>query len=935
MARILLSHDPSYAVFLLYQKEVQNADHAYFQSMLDWLHVANDSPYKLRSRNTASMSISSNGVQLRNEFSYENELYQQLNSWHTINFKLKHLKEIYVDKRHKDTCVLVSKISSSTLINYVYKQANPFEFQEFLDDNNNSNNNNQAIKKKSYLITVLKFREGPIKLLQLIQNLDKILSSSQDTSKQTRQTVDLLSNEEKVNRRKLKQNSQLYLGENYAGQQQQIFFINNQQQPNNNGILTNRFSINSQSSFTKYNPPENNLSLPRPLSASSIKDLRPFTPLSSNGSDLMLNQSANFNSRHSLTPTSFNHMQLRQQQQQIHPSHQQGLYPMKRSSSRLSQHSGQANASFENLSEIGYQQYQKKVEKTSPIMMQHGVQPQHYVHDNMASETQLRRILPSPTGPPNGGSIRVSRNTRPVSMFNNVQLNETNRSSSVTDRTSYAKSRSINERTANENYLMHHFNIFSEKTNIPNNRNVVSNEPKHQSFNGVVNKPKKLIPNELIQMAPMVLNKTSSDKKMQMTMNRKNLIIDANLDKIKAELDSLKLKKKIENEQLKQQQQQQQPEELINPYSTHSFSQPKTKQSQPSEPINNNNNNNNENIFAAAKPTVSYLKNNREPSRLKEIIDSFNNYEKNFVNQPDLNATALSKPVETAARTAADPNHSSESNLNGLIKYFSNYQPKEEVAAHANKTPNPALSQKTQKTTNLDTAKQEVNFSNLLDIDQAKASLESDSAAKPPASKLLSENILSMSIDSLESSVSARNEETKTAIDQSAYDVLKNELYNNVDLNKQEVVYDLATYGLDTAIIQGAMMPINNPPVIGQITRRAKSQQAGRKRTFANMVWPMDPEEERILRSNSPFVVPEVIVTRTDQVKSILKKNNILTVEAIENALSPPIYLQSPNSNKKRVDFHQNFLFVNVFEVVRPDVDANANVPPDSIKSQI
>ena len=30
------------------------------------------------------------------------------------------------------------------------------------------------------------------------------------------------------------------------------------------------------------------------------------------------------------------------------------------------------------------------------------------------------------------------------------------------------------------------------------------------------------------------------------------------------------------------------------------------------------------------------------------------------------------------------------------------------------------------------------------------------------------------------------------------------------------------------------------------------------KRTFANMVWPMDPEEEKILRSNSPFIVPEM-----------------------------------------------------------------------------
>jgi hypothetical protein len=90
------------------------------------------------------------------------------------------------------------------------------------------------------------------------------------------------------------------------------------------------------------------------------------------------------------------------------------------------------------------------------------------------------------------------------------------------------------------------------------------------------------------------------------------------------------------------------------------------------------------------------------------------------------------------------------------------------------------------------------------------------------------------------------------------------------------------------------------------------------------MVWPMSAEEERIMRSSSPFVVPEVIVTRTDAVKSILKKS--MVVEAADGALyysrMRAYNEQSAASAKKRVDFHKNFLFVSVFE--RADADADA-----------
>lgn len=98
-----------------------------------------------------------------------------------------------------------------------------------------------------------------------------------------------------------------------------------------------------------------------------------------------------------------------------------------------------------------------------------------------------------------------------------------------------------------------------------------------------------------------------------------------------------------------------------------------------------------------------------------------------------------------------------------------------------------------------------------------------------------------------------------------------------------------------------------------------------RKRTFANMVWPMDPEEEKILRSCSPYEVPEVIVQRNDSVKSILKKNNFIQHHQQQQQQQQQSYNASPNylspnpdavaNSKKRVDFQENCCFINFFEI--------------------
>ena len=145
---------------------------------------------------------------------------------------------------------------------------------------------------------------------------------------------------------------------------------------------------------------------------------------------------------------------------------------------------------------------------------------------------------------------------------------------------------------------------------------------------------------------------------------------------------------------------------------------------------------------------------------------------------------------------------------------------------------------------------------------------------------------------------------------------------------------------------------VSNTPE--QPVQKNRSVNMSRKRTFANMVWPMDPEEEKILRSNSPFIVPEIIVQRNEAVKSILKKNNnLINNSSFNNYTTLNSNLNNNNSNnsilstspsprasteinlnnliiggtnnygKKKVDFHENFLFVNVFDK-NADEDMNS-----------
>ena len=122
MTNSYLTNDQQYSIYILYQQEVKNVDHVYLQSMMDWIYMTIDSPYKFKHRNNALLAMSNYGIGFKRSPSASDSDSIVANSWDAINFKLKHLKEIYVDKRHKDTCVLVSKISSSSFNNYIWKK---------------------------------------------------------------------------------------------------------------------------------------------------------------------------------------------------------------------------------------------------------------------------------------------------------------------------------------------------------------------------------------------------------------------------------------------------------------------------------------------------------------------------------------------------------------------------------------------------------------------------------------------------------------------------------------------------------------------------------------------------------------------------------------------------------------------------------------------
>ena len=187
------------------------------------------------------------------------------------------------------------------------------------------------------------------------------------------------------------------------------------------------------------------------------------------------------------------------------------------------------------------------------------------------------------------------------------------------------------------------------------------------------------------------LTKTPADTNIQSTISSKNSIIDANLDIIKAELESLRIKRYQNMSVFDVKQKVSSPQENL-PISQR-ISGPQMAEVKLDK-------------TSSIKLSPPFLKN--ESSRLQEIIDTFNNYEKNFsqtnhntessllptspkvsspsyhffTNSSRINGKeSVSKDIESKSNEALSKENveTQKPNLNGLIKYFSNNSTQQET----------------------------------------------------------------------------------------------------------------------------------------------------------------------------------------------------------------------------------------------------------------
>lgn len=203
-------------------------------------------------------------------------------------------------------------------------------------------------------------------------------------------------------------------------------------------IRTNLISSSNTNTYSNKTPSQvknDSMTLPRPLSTSSIRDVRSYTPHTTNRDYFTNSPQSMLNSRHSLTPTSFSNMYNMSNMTQQQPHHQYGVFPMRRSASRTSySHTSPVNSSFDNTSEIGYTQYAN--------LMSQGDQAQSNKSSTpLQTPYFMMKMVQQPMNPTNQSQerfIRSSRDQRPTSMVDTYNSAMNLRSRSVNDRMSFA-----------------------------------------------------------------------------------------------------------------------------------------------------------------------------------------------------------------------------------------------------------------------------------------------------------------------------------------------------------------------------------------------------------------------------------------------------------------------------------------------------------------
>lgn len=305
-----------------------------------------------------------------------------------------------------------------------------------------------------------------------------------------------------------------------------------------------------------------------------------------------------------MTPTTFSNMK---QTPAAPKQHQYGVFPV-RSASRLTHGPMSANSSFDNISEISYSHYVKSIDKTQ----QRNNMPIYFGTSTSSVQEQSNQTF-SNNFQQRNSLTRVGRSPRPVSLINTQVGGVNPRSNSVKDAYSFSK-HSVDQLTSNE----------YDKT-----------KPRHDYFRSDPSSNDQSSNGGSISRSHHHRPKTHSSMKLSQVkavqmQSKRDSIIDANLDIIKAELDSIRINQSRKNIEL---------------------SPPPSAQSV--RPTSNLSNLKTNDLKPSPKTSTSppYLKN--ESSRLQEIIDSFNNFEKKTLTKE---ATVTPSPISISSSIPNTPN---------------------------------------------------------------------------------------------------------------------------------------------------------------------------------------------------------------------------------------------------------------------------------------
>ncbi|CAF0708142.1 unnamed protein product [Brachionus calyciflorus] len=884
--------ETGYSVYLLYQKEVYSSDHSFLQSMMDWLYTSSDSPLKFYFRNKAQVNIAHNGILIRKDTSL-NTSSNENSHWSQIYFNFKHLKEIYVDKRHKDTCVLVSKVSSSTTSNYVWKKTNPSNYQSF-----RSAYSLNSAYKKTFLLTILKFKDGPSRLLQTIQLLDSVLvdynkkeelinKSLKSNPELTNIIYNTLKGSDNLKNSKIVKNIDFIKSTSRHSMDNFVHKV----QKNSSNLSLNQFDVSGTSTLNRlrnrsqqYIGQKPTTTLPASLRNHSV-DTKSLYQNVNNGSNTSL-QSFQTNS-YFYRPSSSNNVSRQSSVNDLRPQNAPFM----------------ANRGY--LGNILSPQIR-------PTSVQHEKKPQPYKQIEKSKKDDVDNLAKN-------NNIKIKLVNEAVNFENNISESSenedfetsTNQAETVIER----KQEQFEEDTTKNDY---------DDTNT----NTILEDLSHN-------------------MNTETINDSNLDtiNNFDFSSTGKNLIkIDKNPQNFyynftKDDFNNLR------NQSQQQQQQQNHHQQQFQHQMQHSQIRPILNQNKIANIVRN-----------ASIPSTSGINDEKSQdyliketnNKVRDIINSFNNL--NLNKKPEVNINPMPQQTKTSQinNTTTNSNKITYINSNNNNFTFNNVNnngggnrfpppPQPTKAIHNNyNNPNLYLNKNysqistqlgvNSNTPNNNNKNYESTSSISLNVNTVDSFYAGNYLIRPKLESPvkinndfnLINNKLTRIVNYLSSSSDNLNEQSKKL----DIEVRDTNFNNNNNINNQ----------VNEDYFSQTKVTGSHPPVA------AVAPIAQKKRTFANMVWPMDPEEEKILRSSSPFIVPEVIVQKPERVKSILKKSNCFLTNSVSgfdltSSANQPLtqsssvlgnytnsnsgYVQSASmatANKKRVDFHENFCYINFFD---------------------